>query len=82
MGTEPAELLRDALSLPAEARAALIDSLLESLDGDGDDLDVVGDTQEAWREEIHRRLRQVDADSVKTIPWDEARQALRSRLQR
>jgi putative addiction module component (TIGR02574 family) len=75
-------LLRDALSLPAEARAALIDSLLESLNADGDNLNVDGDIQEAWRDEIHRRLRQIDTNTVGMIAWDEARQALRSRLQR
>jgi hypothetical protein len=30
--TEPAELLRDALALPLEARSALIDSLIETVD--------------------------------------------------
>jgi hypothetical protein len=37
MPRDAAELLRDALSLPAEARAALADSLLESLDVEVDD---------------------------------------------
>jgi len=82
MRTEPADLLRDALSLPAEARAALIDSLLESLDVDADDVEVDGNAQEAWRDEIHRRLQQIDTETVRMIPWDDARHALRSGLQR
>ena len=82
MRTEPADLLRDALSLPAEARAALIDSLLESLDVDADDVGVDGNAQEAWRDEIHRRLQQIDTEAVSMIPWDDARHALRSGLQR
>src|SRR5450759_434442 len=82
MRTEPADLLKDALSLPAEARAALIDSLLESLDVDANDVEVDGNAQEAWRDEIHRRLQQIDTETVSMIPWDDARHALWSRLQR
>lgn len=63
MKTEPGELPRDALSLPAEAHAALIDSLIESLD-----VEVDPQAEEAWREEIHRRLEQIDSGAVKTIP--------------
>ena len=54
MKTEPAELLKDALALPPEARSALVESLLESLDAGVDD-----DAHDAWREEIERRLRQI-----------------------
>ena len=50
-GKDPAEVLKAALELPIEARAALIDSLIESLDHTIDD-----DTEDAWREEIYRRL--------------------------
>jgi putative addiction module component (TIGR02574 family) len=77
MRIEPAELLRDALSLPAETRAALIDSLIESLD-----LEVDPEAEEAWREEIRRRVQQIDGGVVKTIPWDEARRTLRDSLRR
>jgi putative addiction module component (TIGR02574 family) len=75
MRTEPGELLRDALSLPVEARAALVDSLIESLDVEVDDK-----VEEAWREEIHCRLQQIDSGAVRTIPWDEARRKLRDTL--
>ena len=77
MPKDAAELLRDALSLSPEARAALIDSLLESLDVEVDD-----DAEEAWREEIYRRLQQIDSGAVKLIPWDDARRRLWTRLQR
>jgi len=77
MKTEPAELLRDALSLPAEARAALIDSLIASLDVEIDE-----NAEDAWREEIQRRLRQIDSGAAKMIPWHEARGALHGRLRR
>jgi putative addiction module component (TIGR02574 family) len=75
MRIEPAELLRDALSLPTEARAALIDSLIESLDVEVDEK-----AEEAWRGESYRRLQQIDAGAVKMIPWDEARRKLRDCL--
>jgi hypothetical protein len=45
MQKDVAELLRDALSLPPEARAALVDSLLESLDVEVDD-----DAEARWQE--------------------------------
>ena len=68
--------LRDALALPAEARAALIDSLIGSLDHEIDD-----GAEDAWREEIHRRLQQIDGGAVQLIAWDDARR-LRARLER
>ena len=76
MPKEPAELLRDALSLPVEARAALIDTLLESLD----DVPVDDDAEAAWRQEIYRRLQQIDSGAVRLIPWDDAQRRLWARM--
>ncbi len=68
MTQEVTELLKKALSLPPEARAALAGSLLESLD------ETVDASAEAeWNEEIARRIRQLDSGKVKPIPWAEAR---------
>jgi putative addiction module component (TIGR02574 family) len=67
--------VRNRIEVPAEARAALIDSLIESLD-----VEVDPDAEEAWREEIRRRLQQIDSGAVETIPWDEARSTLRDSL--
>lgn len=77
MVKDPAEVLKAALELPAEARAALIDSLIESLDQTIDD-----DAEEVWREEIYRRLQQIDGGAVQLMPWEDARRRLRSRLER
>ncbi len=77
MARNAAEVLRDALALPAEARAALIDSLIGSLDPAIDD-----DAEEAWREEIYKRLEQIDSGAVRLTPWEEARRRLRVRLER
>ncbi len=65
------DLLQRALSLPPEARAALAGSLLESLDPTVD-----ADAEAAWSEEIHRRLREIDAGAVKLVPWSEAQKRI------
>jgi len=75
MERDAAEVLREALALPPEARAALIDSLIGSLD-----CEIDADAEDAWREEIHRRVRQIDSGAVQLIPWEEARRVLRARL--
>jgi hypothetical protein len=74
---DAAELLKDALDLSPEARAALADSLLASLDVDIDD-----DAEDCWREEIRRRLEQIDRGAVQLISWPDARHHLRERPRR
>jgi putative addiction module component (TIGR02574 family) len=75
MERNAAEVLRDALMLPPEARAALVDSLIESLDQTIDK-----GAEEAWRHEIEVRLEQIDTGAVELIPWHSARQQLRDRM--
>jgi len=77
MEKHAAELLRDALALPPEARAALIDSLIDSLDQT-----IEEGAEEAWRHQIELRLEQIDSGAVKLISWGDARQRLRDRLDR
>lgn len=77
MSRDAAELLKEALALPVEARSALIDSLLDSLDSEADE-----DAVEEWRREIYRRLQEIDSASVAMIPWQDAERRLWSRLQR
>ena len=76
MERDAAEVLRDALALSPEVRAALIDSLISSLDQAVDP-----GAEEAWREEIFRRLQQIDSGAVHLIPWEDARRCLRSPLE-
>ena len=71
------EVLRDALALSPDVRAALIDSLISSLDQAVD-----AAAEEARREEIYRRLQQIDSGAVQLIPWEEARRRLRSQPER
>jgi putative addiction module component (TIGR02574 family) len=77
MPREAAQLLNEALELPAEARAALADSLLDSLDT-AEDTDV----DQAWRVEIERRIVSLDERSAKLVPWEDVHARLNRRLQR
>ncbi len=65
------EVLKDALELPVEARAALVDSLLDSLDSTVDP-----DAEALWQAEILRRTREIDEGSVQLVPWSELRARL------
>ena len=40
------------------------------------DTEVDEDAEEAWREEIRRRLEEIDSGATKLVPWDEARRRL------
>ena len=71
MKRDAAEILKEALALPSEARAALAGSLLESLDTDVDE-----DAEAAWAAEVNRRVAELDNGTVKTIPWAEVRRRL------
>jgi putative addiction module component (TIGR02574 family) len=73
MGRSADEVLKDALDLPLEARAALVDSLLDSLDAAVDP-----DAERLWEAEILRRAREIDEGSVQLIPWSELRSQLSS----
>jgi putative addiction module component (TIGR02574 family) len=70
MKREAAEILKDALALPTEARAALSGSLLESLDSEVDE-----HAEAAWATEINRRVAELDGGEV-TVPWAEVRRRL------
>lgn len=66
-----AELLREALELPPEARAALAGSLIDSLDDEVDE-----GVEAAWDAEIARRIQELDEGKVKLVPWAEVRRRL------
>jgi putative addiction module component (TIGR02574 family) len=74
MKRDPADILKEALALPPEARAAVASSLLESLDDEVDE-----GAEEAWKEEITRRLDDIDKGKVKLIPWATVRRRLMGR---
>jgi putative addiction module component (TIGR02574 family) len=71
MKQDIAEILKRALELPPEARAAIAGSLLDSLDRTMDD-----DAESAWENEILLRLQELDDGSVNPVPWAEARRQI------
>jgi putative addiction module component (TIGR02574 family) len=75
MTEEVSDLLKKALALPPEARAALAGSLLESLDDTVD-----RSAEEAWSQEIARRIEELDSGKVKPIAWPEARRQIAALL--
>jgi putative addiction module component (TIGR02574 family) len=76
MNPDVFELLKKALALPPEARAALAGSLLESLDDEPCDESV----EAAWNEEIKRRIEEIDSGKVQMIPYEEVRRRLAALL--
>jgi putative addiction module component (TIGR02574 family) len=75
MARDVSELFREASELSETDRAELAGLLLESLEGEPDE-----GVEAAWAEEIERRVRQIEAGEVKTIPWEEVRAKLHARL--
>jgi putative addiction module component (TIGR02574 family) len=75
MSRDAGEILKEALALPPEARAALADYLWDSLDPEVD-----ANAEEAWRQEIKRRIVDLDSGKVAAIPWSEARARLLAKL--
>jgi putative addiction module component (TIGR02574 family) len=71
MKQDVAEILKKALELPPEARAAIAGSLLDSLDQAVDD-----DAESAWENEVLLRLKEIDEGSVNMVPWAEARRRI------
>lgn len=69
------ELFRRAADLSEEDRAALAGLLIESLESEADP-----NLDEAWAEEIRRRLAELDSGVVETIPWETVRANLIRRL--
>jgi putative addiction module component (TIGR02574 family) len=69
------DLLQKALSLSEEERADLACSLMESLDAGVDE-----GAESAWNEEISRRVTELDSGKAKTVPWEEVRRKISSRL--
>jgi putative addiction module component (TIGR02574 family) len=68
----PAEdrIIREALELSAEARAALAGALVDSLESAPDP-----DAEAAWETEIRARVAELDEGRARTVPWSEVRRA-------
>ena len=71
---KPKELIAEAISLPVEERAIVVDSILRSLNSPEDDID------RQWIAEAERRLEEVRTGRVKAIPGDKVFAQIRKRF--
>ena len=74
MSPEVSDLLRRALALTVDERAALANTLLDSLEETGESV------QAAWDEEVARRMQDLQAGKAVTVPWEELHQELLAML--
>jgi putative addiction module component (TIGR02574 family) len=72
---EADELLKKALTLPANERANLAGSLIDSLEETDET-----SAQDAWNDEIARRIEELDSGKAKTISWNEVRRRIATKL--
>ena len=70
------DLINEAISLPVELRARLVDELLKSLNPSQAEID------ELWAAEAERRVGEIESGKVKPIPGEQVFQELRKRLGR
>jgi putative addiction module component (TIGR02574 family) len=69
--------LAEALALPSEERARIARELLRSLDDEEPDDPAA--IEQAWTEELARRLDEMDAGTAITEDWPTVRDELRAR---
>jgi putative addiction module component (TIGR02574 family) len=68
------ELISDAISLPVDIRTLLVNKLLESLNPTKKEID------ELWAEEAEKRVKDIKAGKVKTIPGEEVFKEIRNKF--
>jgi putative addiction module component (TIGR02574 family) len=74
---EAKKIFEQALALPEQDRAALIDALADSIVDSGDD-----DLSPDWKAEIARRIEAVEQGESHLIPGDEVEARIRQALGR
>jgi len=72
MSPEVSDLLKRALALPADERAALANTLLDSLETPNQSAEA------AWDEEVARRMEDLNAGKAVTVPWEQMHRELLS----
>ena len=75
MPTPVEDLFRRASALDEQDRATPAGLLLESLEHEIDE-----EVESAWREEIERRVREIDAEGVDLIPLQDVKEKLQKNL--
>ena len=76
MSPEASEVLAKAMQLSSHERGQLIDRLVETLDDEPAD----PDAEEAWAQEIKRRVDDIRSGKVKLIPGEEVMREIKTRL--
>lgn len=70
MSAESSDLLKRALALPVDERAALANTILDSLESNDEGV------QQAWDEEVARRIESLRAGKSVTVPWEQLHREL------
>lgn len=68
-------VLEQALALSEADRADLAGILLQSIEPAAET-----EVEQAWRQEVARRVAALEAGEVTTVPWEEVRDRLLARL--
>jgi len=75
MTRETAALLRDSLALGEAERAEMAAALLESLEPEADEHEIAL----AWRDEVRRRLAELDRGEAQLVAWSAVRDEMLAR---
>jgi putative addiction module component (TIGR02574 family) len=70
MNPEGSDLLKRALALSDDERAVLANTLLDSLETGNESV------QQAWNEEVARRMADLKAGKAVTVPWEQLHREL------
>lgn len=76
MTIQTAEIMDVVDSLPIDMKLELIDHLLESISPPQSEID------EAWKDEVERRIDEVESGKVKPVPGEEVFARLRERYKK
>ena len=77
MSTSANKVFEEALSLPSNERASLVEKLLTSLN-----LPIQAEIDRLWMEEAERRVSQIEQGEVELIPGDEVFAKIRRKYQK
>jgi len=76
MGTATDKILEEALSLPADEQASLAEKILKSLN-----LPTEDEVNRLWVEEAERRVSELEAGKVESIPGEQVFARIREKYQ-
>jgi putative addiction module component (TIGR02574 family) len=74
MAKSAQKLFEEAMRLDPKERATLVRLLIDALDAKSDE-----GAEDAWRDEVERRITELDSGTVQTVPWEELRARLYQR---